>query len=211
MTIIQTSKPLQPRRDYDFYETPIELCRAALRKYVSPKFMGNILDPGCGNGNWGKAIASYIDKNNYYLAGIDIRKEVEIPVEIYDDLAIGDFINYRNLKMRDELQDTAFPQFDLIIGNPPYKYAEEFIRQSFELLKDGGKMIFLLRLAFLEGQVRGKDLWKNFPPVEVAISSRRVSFTNNGKSDNTAYAIYCWIKGYDGPTFLDWLDWDYNR
>jgi hypothetical protein len=101
--------------------------------------------------------------------------------------------------------------FDGVIGNPPYKFAEEFVRKSMDLLVDHGFIIFLLPLSFLESVKRGQGLFQDFPPYDVMVSMRRISFTKNRKADNTAYAIYTWIKNTSPDTTLSWLDWNYDR
>ena len=45
-------------------------------------------------------------------------------------------------------------KYDLIIGNPPFSLALEFIQRAFQVVKPGGKVIFLLRTAFLESDRR---------------------------------------------------------
>jgi len=94
--------------------------------------------------------------------------------------------------------------FSLVIGNPPYREAEAIVRKSYDCLKPGGVLIFLLRLAFLEGQKRSEGLWKEMPPVEVRVLPKRPSFTGNGKSDATAYAFFLWKRGFQGVPKLSW-------
>lgn len=52
MSIIQTTKTLRPRDDFDHYPTPIGLVEAALLKRIAPLFDGRgpvtVLDPGPG-------------------------------------------------------------------------------------------------------------------------------------------------------------------
>lgn len=93
-----------------------------------------------------------------------------------------------------------------MIGNPPYRLAEEAVRWGLTHLRFGGAVVMLLRLAFLEGQARGRGLWREFPPSRVRVLTRRPSFTGNGKTDATAYAIFEWA-GSPKATTLDWLDW----
>src|SRR5262245_27832883 len=94
--------------------------------------------------------------------------------------------------------------FDLVIGNPPYKHTEQFVRHGMDMLESGGYLVFLLRLNFLEGQGRGRSFWNRYPPVKVVVSSRRVSFSGDGKSNATAYAYFVWQQGYTGETKLAW-------
>ena len=45
-------------------------------------------------------------------------------------------------------------KYDLIIGNPPFNQAIEFVEKCLGLLKPGGRLIFLLRTAFMESDQR---------------------------------------------------------
>jgi hypothetical protein len=95
--------------------------------------------------------------------------------------------------------------FDLVVGNPPYSHAEFFIRRSLEMCGDGGVVAFLLRLAFLEGQKRRDGLFRECPPYEVAVCSKRPSFTGDGRTNATAFCVCYWRKGWSGKTELGWL------
>jgi len=77
-------------------------------------------------------------------------------------------------------------------------------------LEPKGHIFFLLRLAMLESQRRARGLWQEHRPKKVYVLGRRPSFTGNGKTDATAYALYLWQKGWQGETTLDWLMWDYD-
>lgn len=193
MPIIKTDKPLRKRDAFDFYPTPLALCIAALAQLPEPARTPTILDPGAGTGVWGIAAAKRFSQAS--IDGVEIRIDAPRP-SVYTGWHHEDF----------RLYDPGW-KYDLIIGNPPYKYAEAFIRHSLSMLKDYGWLVFLLRLAFLEEQDRGKDFWRKVPPERVSVCSQRPSFTGDGNTDATAYAVYYWRKGWTGPTRLDWLRW----
>lgn len=193
MTIIPTTKPLRKRDPNDFYPTPSELCEAALDLIPNTFTPGLILDPGCGTGVWGQA--ARLRWYDARIEGVEIR-DIARP-EGYDHLDIEDF---RLLK--------PAPVYDAVIGNPPYKYAESFVRLGMDSLLDGGYMVYLLRLAFLEGQKRAAGLWRKYRPTHVAVCSKRPSFSGNRKTDATAYAIFVWQKGLRVTnTELSFLSW----
>lgn len=194
MPIIPTTKVLRKRDPHDFYPTPLSLCRAALAELPPAPVPDSILDPGAGSGVWGKAARDLYPRA--LITGVELRPDAIPPAETYTAWHTGDF----------RLYDPGW-KHDLIMGNPPYKYAEAFIRHSLSMLKDYGWLVFLLRLAFLEEQDRGKDFWRKFPPERVSVCSQRPSFTGDGNTDATAYAVYYWRKGWTGPTRLDWLRW----
>lgn len=202
--IIQTTKELRPRDPHDFYPTPLALCEAALA--LIPLDIRNgykhrqefIVDPCAGTGVWG--VAARKRWPDAYISGCDIR---DIPQpNAYDHwLPKWDFIH-----------QAVGGNADVVMSNPPYKFAEEFTRKSIRFLDSGGYHVSLMRLAFLEGQARGTGLWRDLPPLSVHVLSRRPSFItegkNKGKTDATAYALYIWREGYKGKTELNWLDWN---
>ena len=198
MSIIYTDKPLPKRFKNDLYPTPVDFCRASVA--MLPNGHTKALDPGAGLGAWGKALREKFG-NSLNLTGVDIDTKLE-KSKYYDNWVRADYLKVKT----DE-------KFDLIIGNPPYSHAEEFVRRSFDLLDKTGTIMFLLRLAFLESQERGNGLWKTNKPTIVFVSSKRLSFTGNRKSDNTAYGLFVWHSsgGYwQTPSMLDWLEWNYK-
>jgi len=191
--------PYAVRDPHDFYPTPIALCRAAI-KLLPIHFQPLILDPGAGTGVWGQAAKEYWPLS--WIRGVELRNDAAWP-EAYTEWYYGDFLQWTS---------NSVVLNNIVLGNPPYKLAEAFVRKSLELTIHHGYVMFLLRLAFLEGQARGTGLWKEFPPCQVHVCSRRPSFmpegsAKAGKTDATDYGIYLWQKGYSGPTELRWLNW----
>lgn len=97
---------------------------------------------------------------------------------------------------------------NVIISNPPYKLAKESVEKALDLMKDGDKLIFLLRIQFLEGKARKKLFEKN-PPKYVLVHSERVNCYKDGVEDGSSsaicYAWYFWEKNYKGDTIVKWL------
>jgi hypothetical protein len=100
-----------------------------------------------------------------------------------------------------------------IITNPPYKYAEQFIRKALELVEDRSKVAMFLKVQFLEGKARRK-LFEEYPPIRVWVSSSRLLCAKNadfegmiaGGGSAIAYAWFVWQKGYEGETILKWFN-----
>lgn len=193
MTIITTTKQMRPRDVNDFYPTPASHVRSALRTVDGLLTFppATIIDPGAGTGVWG--VEAKRLWTSAHVCGIELR-DVDAPGE-YDEWYHEDF----------RLWTPPIMSVDLVIGNPPYKYAEQFVRLGLGMLVHNGIMAYLLRLAFLEGQDRGRDLWSKYPPCLVEVCSERPSFTGDGKTDATAYGIFYWRKGWHGETELSWL------
>lgn len=190
MIIIKESG--RKRKKHDFYPTPLEFCKAVVNLVdFYPAF---ICDPGAGNGVWGRALREKFP--HAMLDGVELQ-----PLDKpgwYDSWYIGDYLKY----------EPFIYKYDLIIGNPPYSLAEEFICHSMDLLSDYGVLIFLLRLSFLESKSRVRGLFKEFPPSNVFVSASRISFTGDGKNDDQAYAVFWWTKRKTQNWFIgSWLDW----
>lgn len=199
MPIIKTDKDLKDRQPLDFYPTPAELAWAMVDLAApNPR---SVLDPGMGTGIFGLAVHSRYP--NAWITGIDIKlKNAYLPV--YDFVVENDFTI-------PEVHSTPYDPddcYDLIIGNPPYKFAEEFVRRSLSLLSPDGELIFLLRIEFLASQGRFSGLWREYPPQTVYVCSARPSFTNDNHTDATDYAVYCWNNATRRRgTTLRWLQW----
>lgn len=191
-TIYVSGKALQnlpKRNDFDFYPTPLSVAQDALTYIPLTTNPSCILDPGAGTGVWGRAARGLFPKAT--ITGIDMRP-VPRPAA-YNFWFTGDYL----------LMDAA-PAFDLVMGNPPYKYAEQFVRQAYRMLEPNGYLIMLLRMNFLEGQARADGLWRTHPLKQAVVCSKRVSFSGDGKTNATAYAYFIWQKGYTGETRLLW-------
>ena len=97
------------------------------------------------------------------------------------------------------------------------KMLQYFIEKAMELLQDGRKAIFLLKIQFLETELRAK-LFKQYGLKHVIVNSSRVCCAKNGNFDlyfrkkGNRYTggtqCYCWFgfeKGYVGESTIDWI------
>ena len=127
-------------------------------------------------------------KNKYHnlnITALEIRSEEKENLnKLTDNVIIDDFIH-------SEIKN----KYDIIIGNPPYSLAIEFVKKSLELLNDDGILIFLLRTAFLESKARYK-FWQENPLTGLLTLSKRPSFTGKG-TDATSYSWFIWDKSTD--------------
>lgn len=210
----------RPRKEYDFYETPLAFCDSAIdlfikndyslpgsgcseySKWYEPPFLA--LDAGCGCGVWGYSIKkSEYWKYRLKLYGIDVQFPHNAYLDYYTKVIKQDFIYHQ----------PEHP-YNLVFGNPPYSRAEEFVRKALEITIPGGHVFFLLRLAFLESKKRYFGLYSEFRPKKVYVSSRRPSFftTKNGRhtTDAISYAMFLWQKGWIGKSGIDWFYWNYD-
>lgn len=187
----------EEREEHDYYAThpsAVEwLCQLET-------FSKDILEPACGEGH----ISKVLEKHGYNVESFDLV-----------DRGYGkggvDFLQYNEVVDKD------------IVGNPPYKLAQEFIEHAMEIITEGHKVAMLLKLTFLESSGR-KTLFKKYPPKKIWVSSSRIPCGKNGdfydrdkdgnikydKSGNpkeissaVCYAWFIFEKGYNGPMIVD--------
>ena len=118
--------PLFERGD-DFYATPPVAVEALLRVEQLPH---SIWEPACGDG----AIVNVLRAHGHDVYATDL-VERGCP-DSYPEI--------------DFLMESKCP-CEAIVTNPPFKLAEEFLERSLELCP---RVVFLLRLAFLESERR---------------------------------------------------------
>lgn len=202
--IIQTAKALAERNHADFYPTDPRVAAAQVR--LLP-FSGDsspfILDPGAGEGVYGQAARARYP--GAVIAGTDMRPLSRPAGYDYWQTGGHDFTRTRPTRV-----------FDAVIGNPPFGkdaldrrdelIVERFIRIGMSLLVPGGVLIYLLRLAYLASQARGSGLFRQMPPKQVVVLSKRPSFIESGKTDSTDYAFFCFEEGFTGKSALDWIN-----
>ena len=233
MTVVYSNKekPTKPRQKLDFYPTNKEFCRTVLTRVKENALCGLVhnrpslvLDPGCGNGNWGKELRHvYGDRCSLDGVDIDIQKYMQMDnhLHIYDGVIDHDFLTWETSN-----------RYDLIMGNPPYYIAEEFVEKSHSLLCDTGVLVFLLKLSFVESKRRYNKYYSGveLKPDHVWVSTRRLDFFRElgleGSGDYKAMGVFIWSKNHKkfhstynyedlrsediAYTELDWIDWDYD-
>lgn len=174
---------------FDYYQTPewiienlfdyLSSSKLNDHKFILSKLKhGSNLDP-CAGGSKSETDSTmpYFDlvKSRFEnsLTTMDIREDSLAEIK-------GDFLSLETEK-----------RYDVIISNPPFNKAEEFIEKSYELLKDDGFIIFLLRIGFL-GSKKRFDLFSNYqkvsPPRYIFLHHKRPSFTSDGGTDSDYYA-----------------------
>lgn len=127
----------QDRAENDFYATnPIAaewLCKIE-------DLNKRIWEPACGAGHLSKVFL----RHGHQVLSTDL---------VYRGFGQGG-VNF--LKVTD-------PYYGDIVTNPPYKYAQEFVEHSLELVPEGSKVCMFLKLQFLEGKQR-KSFFEEHPP-----------------------------------------------
>ncbi len=178
------------RRKGDFYETPQATIEAIVPHLPLPT-EPLILDAGSGTGAIARVFsARYKDAE---IIGVERSQElvsISRGLELYNaEFIIGNFLKWGNT--------LAAP--DLIVMNPPFSYGLEFVQRALQIVKRGGTVCALLRLAFLASGKRRE--FNRRHPADVWVLTRRPSFTGGG-TDATDYGWFVWSPKSEGKVFL---------
>lgn len=161
------------RRENDFYETPAWCVRSILAHLPS----ANVLDPCAGSGAILNAV--YADDPEAVMWGLEIDPKLATLAR-----ARGHMI-----ETRDALSIEPWPETDVILMNPPFNLAEEFVRRALAEAAPATWVVALLRLNWLAGMKRVK--LHTAHPSDVYVMPRRPSFTGKG-TDSCEYAWFVW-------------------
>jgi len=174
----------EDRQNDDYYATDPTAVTFLLEKM---SFRHNIWECACGQGH----ISEVLKQNSYNVFSTDLINRN------YADKII-DFLSCNEKWDGD------------IITNPPYKYAQEFVEKSMELISEGNNIAMFLKLLFLEGKSRRK-MFDKYPPKIIYVSSSRVVCAKNGEFDKAngsavCYAWFIWEKGFKGKPTIEWMN-----
>ena len=147
----------------DFYATPAPTIRAILPHL---DLTGRILEPAAGDG----AIVLELLRAGVPPANIDaVEINPERAVRCQERTGVSCF-------PADFLAPDSFgANADLIVTNPPYLLAEQFIRQAMKNVSRDGEIVMLLRINFLASRKR-VVFWREHP-AHVFVLPGRPSFS----------------------------------
>lgn len=155
--------PINGRAELDYYATNPQAVKALFEKYNLSA--STYLEPCVGGGH----VANEIKK----LFGNDIDITcLDIVDRGYEGTVVTDYLKY----------DTG-KKYECIVTNPPFSFAEEFIKKSIELLDNNGKIAMFLKLQFLEGAKREK-FFKEYPPKYIYVFRKRMATWRCGSPIN---------------------------
>lgn len=127
-----------------------------------------------------------------------------------------DLIDRGNSRVKpgvDFLQCTELPcNCNVILTNPPFKYATEFAQKALELLLDGGFYIAFMNISYIAGQKRYNSIYKNGSLKYFCPFVKRIECWRNSDKEKYGgramvdFAWYIFKKGYGGLPNLVWLD-----
>ena len=184
-----TEEEIDPR---DKRPTPMELaklsCRVASIHINSPK---RVLEPSCGEGNFLDAIKDTWPYVEYEGVELDTKLATEARARGHK-VTVGDFFQFRGT-------------YDLIIGNPPFSMASEFVTKSMRMLTGIGSLVYVLRLGFLCSRERFV-FWNECKPFKVMPIAVRPSYDYYGGRDAREYMVCIWRKDITSKVEMIWLD-----
>ena len=91
-----------------------------------------------------------------------------------------------------------------------FKNTKEFILKSLDRIKEGKKVAMFLKINYLSGKRRYREIYSKFPPYKVYVFSGRTACSKNNKPEGFKggamdYAWFIWVKGQYAPTELKWI------
>jgi SAM-dependent methyltransferase len=190
-----------PRRPLDAYMTPRPCIRAFLPALDPYLRAGMVLEPSCGDGSFLAEILHRVPTAT--VVGLDIDPK---QIALARVNARGATVAVRNFLTFDAMRELGVRPA-LIVGNPPYNLAPEFLEHSLAQVSPIGAVAFLLRLGFLEADERADLICAHTPDVHGLC--QRPSFTGDGKTDGTAYGFLVWpaSRKPGEPGLLRMIDW----
>lgn len=222
---VSDEKQLRPASGSEFYPTDLSIAIAALSQYQHGREPRprRILDMGAGAGIWG--MAARLIWPDAIIVGIELRNILSfhhgnsdplMPVfdpdqppptiasamhtvlaPAYDIWITGSLADPAALALA-----LSGGTFDLIMGNPPFSFAPGIVAWAWRAgMSEQGRLFMLLRGAFLESQERA-ELFESCPLSRVGFFTSRPSFTGDGKTDATMYAMFEWDRTWQHTHFI---------
>lgn len=194
-TIGATNHTDKERAENDYYATdPVAIDK--LLSVEKQKISKNIWECAAGAGHLSKRLKEF----GYNVYSTDI---------VDRDFELDDKFDFLSPNFN---RDTKTKDMD-IITNPPYSNAKEFVLKGLDFVDNGRNVYMFLKLTFLEGKSRYKDLFSKYPPRNIYVFSERIMCAKNGDfkamkaggGSAVAFAWFVWTKGYKGDTIVKWI------
>lgn len=164
---------------FEFYPTPRDTIEMLIRSPLLSLPGGHWIDPCVGSARIPSTVNALRSDVTWTLCDIDARHRDAITAQMtggYVLLPFGDFVT---CEWRSE-------RADVLIMNPPFTHALEFVKASFER---ADWIVMLQRVNWLS---RPRDAWLRLHCPDVYSLPERPSFTGDGKTDATEYAWFVW-------------------
>lgn len=199
LTLPGLAAPPEPgeRRDEDYYPTPRGVVRQfvpQLKPYLPYGRLDplsteplRVLEPAIGDGRLAQVLVEEGVVDAAHLHGVDVRAEA-----VAESRSLG----FGRVDHADFFEWRAPHAYDLVITNPPFSLAQQFLDRMFDAVdrkNRRGTVVALLRLAFLATATRQR--WMNRVGVpDVWVLPKRPKFVPgaNGRMSSGTYD-YAWF------------------
>ncbi len=191
----------EPDDSLDFFPTPPWGTRA-LCEYLARQWNlenQTVWEPACGEGDMAQPLEEFF------------KAVIASDVFDYGFGMVFDFLLTQMLKP-EFLNEQPDGMVDWVISNPPFRLAEDFVKEALEHVRVGVAM--LVRSAFLESIDRHEDLFMKYRPYVILQFSERLPMVK-GRLDKkastaTAYSWIVWTKrglseGSNSRCELEWI------
>jgi hypothetical protein len=192
----------------DAYMTPdplaLAICGELRRRGEDPM---DVIEPSGGDGAFVRAARATWDMAHVTAVEVDPAKRSALTVAGAQLVVCEDWVLWATGLANTQGEEGLDR---LILGNPPFRKAQPHVEAALDILREGDRLAFLLRLNFLGSRDRVR-FWRRPGLESVQTIAPRPSFTGGG-TDGTEYALFCWRKGYRGaPRILSPLVWKPER
>lgn len=182
--------------------TPME-CVKLMIDYIPQSFWENknlkILDPCCGNGNFGAYCKFKTDINNIWFNDLNLKRLANCK-KILDP---------KNVMNEDALAIDSYNGWDLIMANPPYSgggnknqsLSNRFIEHCIDLLKHGGFLCFVTPNNWMTYNNNNTTLKKLLNEGSFIVIDNDVK--KYFKGVGSSFTVFIWQKGiFDNLTYV---------
>jgi SAM-dependent methyltransferase len=185
----------------EFARTPGWAVRALFPIVGRPKA---VADLGCGDGAIGAEFRKHLGYGAI-IAGVEIdpaRAASAQALQVHDGERWTPVYDAKTVRVGDVVEGYSPPlihgYFDLVVSNPPFSLAAEFLQEAARVVRPGGLIAFLLRANWLVPAVRSEVRNGLFSPTyghlkaDLHFLERRPSFRKSTKGNSTDSADYAW-------------------
>lgn len=182
----------------DFYTTDPEAVKKLVEEF-SPAWGAHkdfkFWEPACGTGNISKVLEEY--GNGHEV----------ISTDLYDRGYGTSGVDFLQAPLPDGVR--------VIITNPPYSLADEFVKHAMEILPWNGIYIALNNLSYLAGKKRYSEIYEKGFLKRIYINSGRINCykndINTGRRSPVNYAWFMYQNNhteYCNEAGFDWEAWE---
>jgi len=175
---------VEPDDSLDDFPTPMWATRALCEHVIDVRGT-SVWEPACGRGHMARALREYA-------------------LHVY----ATDVHDYGHGGVKDFLWPGAPTEYDLIITNPPFRLAYQFVDRGLDIAQRG--VAVLVRSVFIESIARYQNLFRDRPPAIMGQFTERVPMVKGRVDPEASTATsYCWLVWYREPawngTKLVWI------